>query len=220
MDGIQIKGGRMKGLLVAASALVLASGPLSAQRPAVPKASDAELISKLAKGETLETRIDGDLNGDGRIDTAFVGRGEDSRTLYVVLAVREETFSDHDLIGKGPLDVNVMGKADLALSRGALLVSDLAGGTTAISGTYRLRYEPATKRMRLIGLDTMLYSRTWQHDGSETSWNLLTGGCTTRVLKLQSKDGPYSSGPQTRCKRPIRPVYLEKLPDIEELALR
>jgi hypothetical protein len=205
----------MKGLMLAATASMLVAAPLSAQLPAVPKASDAELANRLAKGETLEGRVDGDLNGDGQIDTAFIGRGEETRTLYVLLAVRAETFSDHDLIGKGPLDVYPLGQAELAIARGVLTVKDLVGGTSATQATYRLRYEPAAKRMRLIGLDTNFYSRTWAHDGREISWNLLTGDRSTRTLKLKAPGGPYVPGPAVKTKRATKPVYIENLPDID-----
>jgi hypothetical protein len=201
--------------MLAATASMLVAAPLSAQLPAVPKASDAELANKLAKGETLEGRVDGDLNGDGQIDTAFIGRGEETRTLYVVLAVREETFSDHNQIGKGLLDAYPLGPAELAIARGVLTVKDLVGGTSATQATYRLRYEPATKRMRLIGLDTNFYSRTWAHDGRETSWNLLTGDRSTRVLKLKAPGGPDLSGAAVKTKRATKPVYIDKLPDID-----
>jgi hypothetical protein len=203
--------------MLAATASMLVAAPLSAQLPAVPKALDAELANKLAKGETLEGRVDGDLNGDGQIDTAFIGRGNDSRTLYVALAVREETFVDHDLIGRGPLDAYPLGPAELAIARGVLTVKDLVGGTSATAATYRLRYEPATKQMRLIGLDTNFYSRTWAHDGRETSWNLLTGDRSTRVLKLEAPGGPYIPGATVKAKLATKPVYIDKLPDIERV---
>jgi hypothetical protein len=194
---------------------LVAAQPASAQRPNVPRASNDELTAKLAKGETLEGRVDGDLNGDGQIDTAFVGRGDDTRNLYVVLAVREETFVDHDLIGKGPLDAYPLGAAELKIAKGVLTVTDLVGGTSATQGVYRLRYDPAARKMRLIGLDAEFYSRTWQHDGRETSWNLLTGDFTSRRLKLRAPGGPYDPGPVVKTKKPTRPVYLDKLPDLE-----
>lgn len=205
----------MRRYMIAAALLTLATVPLQAQRPIVPKASTAELGDKLAKGETLEGRVDGDLNGDGQIDTAFIGRGDDSRTLYVLIAVVGENFMDHDLLGKGPLDAYPLGAAEMAIARGVLSVKDLVGGTSATAATYRLRYEPATKRMRLIGLDTTFYSRTWAHDGRETSWNLLTGDRTTKALKLRAPGGPYDPGPLVKGKRPTKPVYLDKLPEVD-----
>ncbi len=205
----------MRHFLIAATVLVAAVGSLHAQRPTVARAPTAALTSKLAKGETLEGRIDGDLNGDGQVDTAFIGRGEDSRSLYVLLAVRGKNFMDHDLIGKGPLDVYPLGSAEMTISRGVLAVKDLVGGTSATAATYRLRYEPATRRMRLIGLDTTFYSRTWSHDGRETSWNLLTGDRTTRTLKLRGPGGPYNPGPLAKSQRSTKPVYLEQLPEVD-----
>jgi hypothetical protein len=202
--------------IIAAASLFAAAIPTLAQHPPVPKADTAKLATLLAKGESIEGRVDGDLNGDGLIDTAFVGRGGDSRTLYVALAVRAETFFDHDLVGKGPLSPDPLGGAELSIARGVLTVKDLVGGTTATQGVYRVRWDPSAKKMRLIGLDTRLYSRTYAHDGRETSWNLLTGDRTSRKMTLVKGGGGYANGPIVRSRKPTQPVYIDVMPDIEE----
>ena len=71
--------------------------------------------------------------------------------------------------------------------------------------------------MRLIGLDATVYSRTYAHDGFETSWNLLNGDATTRELKLNTGggDAAYNPGPQHSFKRRIRAQYLADSPDPE-----
>jgi hypothetical protein len=207
-------GGEVKSAAVALLALaVAASAP--AQRPQVPRASTGTLTNQLAKGETLETRADGDLNGDGDADVAFIGRGEDRRTLYVLMAYRSETDMGHDPAGQGALNAYPLGNADLKIARGVLVVEDMTGGTTATSGTYRLRWNATAKKMQLIGFDTTLYSRTWSHDGVETSWNLLTGVRTRRTLKLVSRDGPYTPGPLVTKKVPVKPVYIDRLPELD-----
>lgn len=203
--------------VVAAVSLFAAAMPALARPPSVPKADNAELTGMLATGETLEGRVDGDLDGDGQIDTAFVGRGEDKRSLYVAITYCDQFSCSHAPMGPGPLDPYPLGTAELSVTRGVLTVKDLTGGTSATQVIYRLRYEPATKKMRLIGLDTSFYSRTYAHDGREMSWNLLTGDRTTRAMTLVKGGGGYVNGPIIRSRKLSKPVYLEKLPDIEGL---
>ncbi len=203
--------------LVAAIALVLAT-PAQAQQPIVPRPDDSMLENMLPPGHTFETRADGDLNGDGQIDVAFVGRGDDVRALYVALAYTDEFDLGHEIRAKGPLNAYPLGSAELSIARGVLVVEDLTGGTTATSATYRLRYEPKSKRIRLIGLDKTFYSRAYAHDGSESSWNLLTGAYIEHDLILTADGDQYEDGPERRKKWPSKPVYLENLPDVERWA--
>ena len=201
--------------------LGLALVPLTAgwaQQAQVPRPDDAALENMLPPGHTLETRADGDLNGDGRIDVAFVGRREDERALYVAFAYVDEFDLGHEIRAKGPLDSWPLGPAELSVARGVLTVEDLTGGTTAASSTYRLRYDARRKRMRLIGLDMTSYSRTYAHDGTEYSGNLLTGDTIRRDLKVVAGGGGYDKGPERRAKRVVKPIYLENLPDSETAA--
>lgn len=200
-----------------AAALLLAGAQAAARLPDVPMPKNIELGALVASGEVLEGRVDGDLNGDGLTDTAFIGSGDERRTLYVMIAYRTQTDMGHDPVGSGPLATDPLGGAELSITRGVLTVKDLVGGTTATQATYRLRWDPAVKKMRLIGLDANLYSRTWAHDGRETSWNLLTGAFTSRRLKLRAPGGPYDPGRVVKSKKPTRPVYLDKLPELEGL---
>lgn len=203
-------------MLALGVALTTASS-LAAQTPDVPVADDAQLSAQLNRGESLETRVDGDLNGDGQIDIAFVGRSDESRTLYVLLAYRSEFDLGHEPLPSGALDPFPLGAAELAISRGVLVVKDLTGGTTAEQATYRLRFDRAKKSMRLIGLDRTLYSRTYAHDGVETSWNLLTGAHTRRALMLLPSGGGYSKGPVVTSRKPSPPLFLDRLPGAEPL---
>lgn len=189
--------------------------PLAAQTPDVSVAEDAELSIQLTRGESLETRVDGDLNGDGQIDTAFVGRGEGRRTLYILLAYREEFDFGHMLLPNGALDPSPLGNAELTIARGVLVVKDLTGGTTAVQISHRLRYDAKKNSMRLIGLDRTLYSRTFAHDGEETSWNLLTGALTRRALKLLPDGSGYSKGPFVISRKPSPPRFIDELPSAE-----
>jgi hypothetical protein len=92
-----------------------------------------------------------------------------------------------------------------------LVVEDLTGGTTAISSTYRYRYEAKSKRMRLIGDDVKMYSRTNAHGWQEISTNRLTGLQIRRSADLDDA-GEYVEKPETRGKVATTPLYMEDAP--------
>ena len=98
-------------------------------------------------------------------------------------------------------------------------VKDLTGGTTAYSTTRRYRYDQAAGRMRLIGFDSTLYSRTYAHDGFELSWNLVTGKLITRELRLNEKGGDAAYDPivEKATTRKSGKVWLSDTPDPETL---
>lgn len=206
-------------MTVAALALLMTAAPGIAQR--VPIASPAELQNAMAQDATVEARVDGDLNGDGETDTAFIENGNDSRRLHVLLAYRTETDLGHDPAGSHDLESSALGPAQLSVARGVLVVKDLTGGTSAIEATYRYRWDAAAKKMRLIGLDASSYSRTFQHDTHEISWNLLTGDFVSHSMKLKPEgskgDEAYFDPVERKRKRPSRPLYLDSTPDPDAL---
>lgn len=205
--------------IVVLAALLLASNAAQAmQRPEVPAMSDDEIAATLQAGEAVETRVDGDLNGDGDIDTAWIARGEDKRVLHVRLAARGEFDLYREPAGSFELDAYPLGPAELTVSKGILVVKDLTGGTTAIAATYRFRGEKAQPKMRLIGLDATLYSRTYAHDGAEMSWNVLTGDVIATTMKLvgSGDNATYDKSAVKRFRRPVKPWYMEDTPSAEE----
>lgn len=200
-------------------ALLLASGAAQAmQRPEVPVMSNDEISATLGAGEEVENRVDGDLNGDGDIDTAWIVRGEDKRFLHVQFAARGEFDMYHEPAGSTELDPFPLGPAEMTIAKGVLVVKDLTGGTTAVSATYRFRGEKAKPKMRLIGLDATLYSRTYAHDGAEMSWNLLTGDVIATKMKLvgSGENANYDKSAVKRFKRPVKIAYMEDTPSAEE----
>ncbi|WP_422061714.1 hypothetical protein [Sphingopyxis sp.] len=204
--------------ILALAALVLAAGTAQAvQRNAVPVLSDAEIQANLNDGEGVEGRIDGDLNGDGDIDTAYIVRGDDSRSLHVQFAARSEFELYHEPAGTLALDAYPLGPAEIVIAKGVLVVTDLTGGTTAIQATYRFRGEKARPKMRLIGLDATLYSRTYAHDGAEMSWNVLTGNVIATTMKLvgSGENATYDKSAVKRFKRPVKAYYMEDTPDAD-----
>lgn len=171
---------------------------------------------ELAAGAEVESRVNGDLNGDGVEDAAYIAHNDDSRALTVVLSVKDEFTFDYrtEVL---MLEPTSLGPGTLALDGNVLKFEDMTGGTTAVSSTRRFRYDGRGGRMRLIGLDATVYSRTYAHDGFETSWNLLTGDATTRELRLNTGggDAAYNPGPRHSFKRRVRAQYLADSPDPE-----
>lgn len=185
----------------------------------LPAAPLAAQVTQLAPGVVVEARVDGDLNGDGVADFAYVAHTEEWRALTVLLSTRGRADLEYrpevllvDSTGNMPT---------LSLEGDVLTLEDTTGGTTVVSSTRHFRYDARGGRMRLIGLDAAVYSRTHAHDGFETSWNLLNGDATTRELRLDGSGEAYKPGRERSFKRRIRAQYLADAPDpatvIEEM---
>lgn len=207
----------MRSLAIAAALLLCGTAHAAPARTPMPPITDALLLDGLELGEEIEGRVDGDLNGDGDADTVFVVASPDARTLYVVLSYHGEVDMGHEPAGNFRLGPDPLGPATLSIDKGVLVVEDLTGGTTALSATYRYRADKSRPKMRLIGLDTTVYSRTYAHDGNAMSWNLVTGDVETKVLKLtgEGEDAAYEDAFVKRFKRPGKPVFMEDTPDPE-----
>ncbi|NIJ36152.1 hypothetical protein FHR22_000801 [Sphingopyxis panaciterrae] len=208
----------MRKMMFLAAILLQTTAHAAPVRPPLSAVTDQFLLDQLELGEEIEGRADGDLNGDGDTDTVFVVASPDERHLYVVLSYRGEVDIGHQPGGDFKLAPDALGAAELSIAKGVLTVKDLTGGTTALSATYRYRADKVQPKMRLIGLDATVYSRTYAHDGNEMSWNLLTGDVETKTLKLsgEGEDASYDDAFVTRFKRPSKPVYMADTPDPEE----
>jgi len=179
---------------------------------AATSAGSAAMEPVLKAGEELDGRVDADFNGDGLIDIAYVTRSEDDRNLVVSVAEHATEYL--------PLETTPLGSGSLTFDKGVLVFEDLTGGTTAYSTTRRYRFDEPNIRMRLIGYDTTLYSRTYAHDGFELSWNLLTGKLVTRELHLNRSgvgDGAYDKVVERTLRRKSGKVWLFDTPDPETL---
>lgn len=199
---------------------ILVSGLIAGMAQAAPpRLTDKILNEGIALGEEITGRADGDLNGDGATDTAYAVASEDARSVTVLATQRAGAKTPYRPIGVLKLEPYSLGPASLSIAKGVLKVEDMTGGTTAVSATYRYRFDGPSGRMRLIGLDATLYSRTYAHDGFEMSWNLLTGEIVTRVLKLNKGggDAAYDKAFEQKFKRPSKPLYMETTPDPEEV---
>lgn len=204
----------MRNLVVAAMLAPLLHSPGLAAQPL----NERQVQGLLTATESIENRIDGDLNGDGRADTAFVtAAGTDGpRSLKVFFA--GQGAAPH-AAGQLSLPQSPIGPAELTVENGVLVVHDVTGGTTAVAATYRFRGEPGAARMRLIGIDAKYLSRTFAHDGSELSWNLLTGDVISSQLKAPSPgtESGYQKTGLKRTRRSVSTIYMEDTPDAEDL---
>ncbi|WP_332819208.1 hypothetical protein [Sphingopyxis sp.] len=202
------------------AALCLPGAALAVQeRTPMPPITDQFLLDQLELGEEIEGRVDGDLNGDGDADTVFIVSSPDARTLHVVLSYHGEVDIGHEPAGEFKLEPDPLGPAGLTINKGVLTIRDLTGGTTALSATYRYRTVMTKERprMRLIGLDATVYSRTYAHDGNEMSWNVLTGDTITTLLKVsETGDRGYDKLYTRKFKRSVRTIYMEDTPGAEE----
>jgi hypothetical protein len=180
--------------------LVLAPGVAAAFEP------------ELREGETLVTRVDGDLDGDGMADTAWLTASDDKRELVVHL-----TDGATEAL---TLDTTPLGPGGLSIKNGVLVFEDLTGGTTAVAATRRYRFDKKQIRMRLIGYDATFYSRTQQHDGFEVSWNLVTGAAITRTMRLNRSgkgDAAFNRIDERKQVRRSPRVWLSDTPAPEDL---
>jgi hypothetical protein len=191
----------MRHTVIAAIVLTGLAAPAAAIEPTV------------GPGEMLETRLDTDLNGDGTADLAYIVNADDWRELRVQIAGR-------NAVEALDLSTDPLGAGELAMAGNVLTFTDLTGGTTAYASTRRYRFDGTNKRMRLIGMDVTFYSRTFSHDGYETSWNLLTGEGKAHAMRLTAgaqEDRAYDEVHEVSFRRRTRAVWLSDTPDPEEL---
>lgn len=189
-----------------------------AASPALPPVGAAELALYLPDGATVERRIDADVTGDGIRDTVAIGRTDEDRRLVVLAGYVEEVDMGYRPIGELKMDPAPLGTAGLSVKAGVLIVEDLTGGTTAISSLYRFRFDPAAQKMRLIGDDVELYSRTYAHGGVKISTNRLTGQriTTRKTLAGRGANARYVAAKPVTSYVPRSPVYMEDAPDPAE----
>lgn len=177
-------------------------------QPARMEAGD--LVSYMPDGATIETRLDQDVTGDGLRDLVFVARNDETRVLKVMVAYTDEFDMGYAPVGEMRMGDAPLGSASLSVKKGVLLVEDLDGGTTAIQSLYRFRFDPGNRRMRLIGDDVSLYSRTNAHDSTSISTNRLTGvQIVTR--SVVGEDG-YTDQPERKQRVSTAPVWMEDAP--------
>ena len=169
-----------------------------------------QLTSYLPDGAQIETRLDADFTGDGLRDLAVVAANDDVRVLKVMIGYADDTSMGFDPVGEMKMGGSPLGAASLTVKKGVLLVEDLDGGTTAIQSLYRFRFDPKQTKMRLIGDDVTLYSRTNAHDSTSISTNRLTGA---QVVKRRVVgEAGYTDQPEQKKKVGTAPIWMEDAP--------
>ncbi|TXH72024.1 MAG: hypothetical protein E6Q88_07145 [Lysobacteraceae bacterium] len=176
--------------------------------------TEEDLVTYMPENAKIEVRLDEDVNGDGLRDLVFGARSEEARVLKVMLAFANEFELGFDPVGEMAMSDSPLGSAVLSVKKNVLIVEDLSGGTTAVQSLYRFRYDPGEGRMRLIGDDVSLYSRTNAHDSTSVSTNRLTGARTTTESEIKGEE--YVDKPPVRSKVSSKPVYMEEAPLPEE----
>jgi hypothetical protein len=153
----------------------------------------ATIEAFVPEGWEMTQRLDADLDGDRRVDTALLltrvdDQDDHSRRLLVLMA------RDGSLWAAGQVALEMHPEAPvLTAKRGVLVLEyEQGGASNSMMGTYRYRYEPTSRRMRMIGVDLSSYSRTNSVDAVEISANLLTGD---RIVKRSEviDEGPDGS---------------------------
>jgi hypothetical protein len=178
--------------------------------------TDADLATYLPDRAEIESRLDADVNGDGRKDIVLVAHNDEARVLLVMAAYESAGASGYEPIGQGALEFGPLGNAGLRMQRNVLVVEDLTGGTSAFATIYRYRFDPAETRMRLIGLDVEFYSRTMQHGSRKLSINYLTGARVAQESEL-GKDQELVFGTERRSQSKPQRIYLEDTPSPSDL---
>ena len=192
--------------------LSIAALPAFAGERIQPSMMNAEdLVMYLPDGAQIETRLDADIDGDGLRDLAFVARNDEIRVLKVMIAYATEVDMGYDPAGEMRMGDSPLGDASLSLKKNVLIVEDLDGGTSAIQSLYRFRLDPKARRMRLIGDDVSLYSRTNAHDMTSISTNRLNG---VQIVKrsVVGSDGAYVDQPEQKKTVSTKPLYMEDAP--------
>lgn len=136
-------------------------------------------------GWSVEEEIQGDLNDDGIPDAVMILKEEgkedpldQGRSLVVLLGRNNGSF---ELIGVGKkvlLCVGcfgiMAGRPVVSIQRRVLVVDQLRGSRETSGGLWRFRFDPSTKRMRLIGLDVTKADRG-NGESTFVSTNYLNG---------------------------------------------
>jgi hypothetical protein len=187
------------------------------------KASDPQPDARrrfVPAGWTVEQELQGDLNGDGIADAVLmlVEEGhagptdETERSLVVLAGQRDGSFVEIGTSRKLLLCVQCFGamggKPRLSIQRNVLVVEQEAGSRETTSGLWRLRFDPASKRMRLIGLDVRKADRATGVSTSEST-NYLNGKRITESLRYdEAKKKDVVVGKKTSSVA-TAPIFLE-----------
>lgn len=196
-------------------ALLLIAGAAGADDRVPPVMTDETLQLSLPDGARVEARLDADINGDGLTDVVVVARNDTDRVLKAFAAYSSETDNGFDPVGEMRMAYAPLAKTTLRLLHGVVIVTDTDAAATSIDATYRFRFERQPDaigqgRMRLIGDDVHVHSRTGAHGSTAVSTNRLTGERIVRV-STPGPSGDVKQPPKT-SKVAAKPLYMEDAP--------
>lgn len=187
----------------------------------------AEVLNLLPDGARIETRVDGDLNGDGDADTAVLWRSDahgKERGLSVIVADEYEAKLGWSSIGGVKLDPSPVRRGSLSISKGVLVFKDSTkdpmtyDDTTVTASTRRYRHDAGQGKMRLIGIDAQRNRPTNASDTAKISWNLLNGVFILERGMPNAKGGAVVYAKPERSVRKLpKPVWLEETLDPDML---
>lgn len=140
-------------------------------------AQGATVQTFVPKGWKVETKVDGDLNGDRTSDTVLrLINSSGDRALLVL----QKSNGQWRRIGFAPRLLlcstcgGMLGSIQIKVQNGVILVDQLRGSREAVNTLHRFRIDRTSNRIVLIGLDVREFDRATGAE-TRTSSNFLTG---------------------------------------------
>lgn len=185
-----------RAILSLAVAIVSISPVIPALAQAPRQISSTEFPAQAAtvpafvpKGWKVETRVNGDLNGDRAPDAVLrLINGSGDRALLVL----QQSNGQWRRIGVAPRLLlcstcgGMLGSIEIKIENGVILVDQLRGSREAVKTLHRFWIDRATNRLVLIGLDVQAYDRA-TGDETRTSSNFLTGQKITEKYRANQQ---------------------------------
>lgn len=199
--------------------LMACVGGARAQAVPVPLMDAEDISAQLRGDETLESRLDADLDRDGETDTVFVAQGSRARSVRVMLAYRDDAGGGHRLAGRMALPNDPLVAADLGFADGELRIGDMTGADTAIQANYCFRFDRKARTFHLVGLDAARYSRRRLHDSVRMNWDPVHGPLTLSFGKPGNGPGSeegYRYDDVRRRMRKAPALTMERTPTAEQ----
>jgi len=184
-------------LISVCSALTLAQGEKKTGFDDSKLPKTANSTSKFVPaGWTLESTVNGDLNGDGVADAVivFVDKGEEGdRTLMIAFKNARGEF-ERVVTAKTVLQCTSCGgmlggeknEPDIKIAKGVLIIKTLTGSRESTDSTFRFRYDAKVSKFALIGYDQVDNDRA-TGASTRTSTNYLTGVRITAEYQYNQK---------------------------------
>ena len=196
--------------------LLLGCLPLLANAQQGPgRIQDADLRAWLGTLQ-LEARLDADVTGDGQLDLVYVAAESDVRVVGILDGNREGTGFGARRLGEAPMVGSPASASSLSVEDGALVVEQVAGEDTITATTWRYRFDPLTRRTRLVMFSAERYGAVFNRASVRVQWNLDSGDYLLERGEQVTLDGGGEVcvyGPGERSTRRSPPVYMAQAID-------